>query len=71
MNNNSNNTDEPIDDSLAYARSLEKAAASESQQEADDPLAGVKDMRLKQLAACRIKTAKELQNKMNKTEDKK
>ena len=55
------------EDSLAYARSLEKAEAN-NQQESDDPLAAVKDMRLQQLAACRIKTAKELKAKMSKKE---
>lgn len=59
------NTDQPSDDSLAYARSLEKAEAS-NQKTSDDPLAAVKDMRLQQLAACRIKTAKALKNDMSK-----
>jgi hypothetical protein len=54
------------DDSFAYARSLEKAAKNITPE---DPLTAVKDMRLQQLAACRIKTAKELQDKMAKTED--
>lgn len=53
------------DDSLAYARSLEQ---SHENTASEDPLAAVKDMRLQQLAACRIKTAKELQDKMKKTE---
>lgn len=56
------------DDSLAYARSLERAGTNHT-QETDNPLAAVKDMRLQQLAACRIKTAKELQDKMSKMED--
>ena len=53
-------------DSLAYARSLEKAEAN-NQHKSNDPLAAVKDMRLKQLAACRIKTAEELKANMLKT----
>lgn len=60
------NIDQPSDDSLAYARSLERAEAS-NQQKSDDPLSAVKDMRLQQLAACRIKTAEELKAKMLKT----
>ena len=56
---------EQVDDSLAYARSLEKAEA-ESQQAVNDPLAAVKNMRLQQLAACRIKTAEELKTNMDK-----
>ncbi len=54
------------DDSLAYTRSLENAEA-ESQYATNDPLADVKNMRLQQLAACRIKTANQLQAKMDKT----
>ena len=59
--------DQPSDDSLAYARSLERAEAN-NQKKSDDPLAAVKDMRLQQLAACRIKTADELKTKMDKRE---
>lgn len=59
--------DQPSDDSLAYARSLERAEAN-NQKKSDDPLAAVKDMRLQQLAACRIKTADKLKTKMDKRE---
>lgn len=60
------NTDQPSDDSLAYARSLERAEAS-NHKKSDDPLGAVKDMRLQQLAACRIKTEEELRAKRLKT----
>lgn len=60
------------DDSLEYEKYLEALAGrstKDHQAEPSDPLSEVKDMRLQQLAACRIKTAKELQDKMSKTED--
>ena len=60
------NTNQPLDDSLAYARSLEKAETHD-ELEVNDPLAAVKDMRLQQLAACRIKTEKTLKNSMTKS----
>ncbi len=59
------NIDQPSDDSLAYARSLEKAEVN-NQKKSNDPLAAVKEMRLQQLAACSIKTQKELKVKMAK-----
>lgn len=62
------NSVEQVDDSLEYARSLEKLQAkSDSHLESDDPLAVVKELRLQQLAACRIKTANQLQAEMDKT----
>lgn len=63
---NSDNKDK-TDDSLEYQKYLE--AQADAQPEASDPLSEVKGMRLQQLAACRIKTAKELQDKMSKMED--
>ncbi|WNO59414.1 hypothetical protein [Rheinheimera sp. MMS21-TC3] len=42
------------DDSLAYEN-------SQTELKAADPLATIKDMRLQQLAVCRLKTAEELQ----------
>lgn len=48
------------DDSLAYERSLKQFQKNTPQ---DDPLKVVKDMRLQQLAACRLKAANELEVK--------
>lgn len=45
---------EQADDSLAYAE-------SQTELKDTDPLASIKDMRLQQLAACRLKTAEEIQ----------
>lgn len=72
VNKMSSDNKDKTDDSLEYKKYLE-ALAGESTKghhaESSDPLAEVKDMRLQELAACRIKTAKELQDKMSKTED--
>ncbi|MCK9466160.1 MAG: hypothetical protein M0Q29_09765 [Thiopseudomonas sp.] len=46
--------DEFTDDSLAY----DKAQAG---VQTDDPLAAIKNMRLEQLAVCRLKTEEEMQ----------
>ena len=45
---------EQADDSLAYAE-------SQTELKNTDPLATIKDMRLQQLAVCRLKTAEEIQ----------
>lgn len=53
-----NATDEHLDktqdDSLAYAQAQNK-------ERGDDPLDAIKQIRLEQLAVCRLKSAKELQ----------
>lgn len=54
MSNKVSRTDEQADDSLEYAHAQEKRTS-------DDPLAAIKDMRLQQLAACRVKAAEEMQ----------
>lgn len=43
------------DDSLAYAQ------AQEAAEQADDPLAAIKELRLGQLAVCRLKSEEEMQ----------
>ena len=43
------------DDSLAYAQ------AQEASEQADDPLAAIKELRLGQLAVCRLKSEDEMQ----------
>lgn len=53
--------DKHKDTSLETTNALEDALR---ESKSDDPLAAVKTMRLQQLAACRIKTAKALQDKM-------
>ncbi len=54
------------DDSLAYEQSLKQFQKNTVQ---DDPLAAVKDMRLQQLAACRLKTATELKAKNSQSQE--
>ncbi len=44
-----------VDDSLAYAQ------AQESAERADDPLAAIKELRLGQLAVCRLRSEEEMQ----------
>lgn len=45
------------DDSLAYAQ----AQAQEASEQADDPFAAIKALRLGQLAVCRLKSEGEMQ----------
>lgn len=66
MNNDTNSPKKKNEDaSIDTIDSLENALRK---SESDDPLAAVKNMRLQQLAACRIKTAKELDAKMSQSE---
>lgn len=53
-NNDNAPLDEQSDDSLAY---LQAQAAEEA---VDDPLAAIKNMRLEQLALCRLKSQEEM-----------
>ena len=48
-------TEALTDDSLAYAQ------AQEAAEQADDPLAAIKELRLGQLAVCRLKSEEEMQ----------
>lgn len=66
MNNDTNSPENKNEDaSIDTIDSLENALRK---SESDDPLAAVKNMRLQQLAACRIKTAQELHAKMSQSE---
>lgn len=49
------------DDSLAYAQAQAQAQAQEASEQADDPLAAIKALRLGQLAVCRLKSEGEMQ----------
>ena len=49
-----NNVDQFVDDSVAYAD-------AQQDKRVDDPLAAIKTMRLEQLAVCRLKTLKEIE----------
>ena len=49
-----NNLDPLVDDSVAYAD-------AQQDKPVDDPLAAIKTMRLEQLAVCRLKTLKEME----------
>ncbi len=57
-------TEALTDDSLAYAQ------AQEAAEQADDPLAAIKELRLGQLAVCRLKSAEEMQAMRDKLESK-
>lgn len=57
-------TEALTDDSLAYAQ------AQEAAEQADDPLAAIKELRLGQLAVCRLKSEEEMQAMRNKWESK-
>lgn len=45
----------PDDDSLAYEK------AQQGCMQTDDPLAAIKDLRLEQLAVCKLRSEKEMQ----------
>lgn len=55
----------PDDDSLAYEK------AQQGGMQTDDPLAAIKDLRLEQLAACKLRSEKEMlaMREKLKTED--
>ena len=53
-------TEKLTDDSLAYAQ------AQEASEQADDPLAAIKELRLGQLAVCRLKSEEEMQTMRDK-----
>ena len=57
-------TEALTDDSLAYAQ------AQEAAEQADDPLAAIKELRLGQLAVCRLKSEEEMQAMRDKLESK-
>ena len=60
-----NEDDQPnqlLDDSLAYAQAHAGA-------QKDDPFAAIKNMRLEQLAQCRLKSAEEMQAMREKSQD--
>lgn len=52
-------TEALTDDSLAYAQA--QAQAQETGVQADDPLAAIRELRLGQLAVCRLKSEEEMQ----------
>jgi hypothetical protein len=59
MSNEEKNTNEQTDDSLEYEKFQAKTVH-------DDPLAAVKELRLQQLAVCRVKAAVEIQTMTDK-----
>ncbi|MFQ3228924.1 hypothetical protein [Reinekea sp.] len=61
MSNEDKSTNEPTDDSLEYEKFQAKSVH-------EDPLAAVKELRLQQLAVCRVKAAEEIQTMTDKFE---
>lgn len=58
-----NESDQLDDDSLAYAQ-------AQTGVQAEDPLVAIKNMRLEQLAQCRLKSAEEMQTMREKLRNK-